>query len=187
MWVCAAVVLTATVARPGPAAAHSNLVAASPAQGQTVGAPLDTLELAFDNGVRDMIVTLTGPDGMEIDAEVVALAAHWVEVPAPPGGWTEGRWRVAWSLISADDDPVDGAFVFTYRADALPALPLTVAEVTLPDSPWWEGTVTAMAIGAAVLGVVVGAVVLAARVRRLRQLRASGRSQGEPGERAPSR
>lgn len=165
-----------------PVAAHSNLVAASPGQGQTVGAPLDALELAFDNGVRDMTVTLTGPDGVEIDAEVVALAAHWVSVPAPPGGWTEGRWRVAWALISADDDPVEGAYVFTYRADALPALPLTVAEVTLPDPPWWEGAVPTVVLGLLAAAVLAGAVVLAGRVRRLRRLQGTG----EPGEPAPS-
>ena len=47
-----------------------------------------------------------------------------------------------------------------------------VAEVTLPDPPWWEGTVPTIAIGVLALAVVGSALVLVTRLRRLRQLQA---------------
>ncbi|MGM0633494.1 MAG: copper resistance CopC family protein [Pseudomonadota bacterium] len=99
-----------------PVSAHSLLQQSRPADGDAVVAP-EQLYLQFNEPVRLLRVTLTGPDqagipfGFQPNRESSASLAF--DLP-PLGG---GEYRVEWTLIGQDGHTVSEEFVFTVESD----------------------------------------------------------------------
>lgn len=98
---------------PGTQQAGTQLLARStPADGATVAAPVDTLQLKFAKPVRLIEVTLDGPDGLS--PMMITAPAETTDYSIPLPGLAGGSYRVNWRA-SASGRPFDGAFTFTVR------------------------------------------------------------------------
>lgn len=125
VWALLAVVLFAT-AVASPAAAHTDLVSSSPANGATLDAAPDRITLKFAEAVL--------PSGAQIvaksaDGTKVALGPAEVSGAKVTAAWpsaaAEGAYKVSWRVAGGDGHPLDGTFGFTVKA----------ADPTEPASP----------------------------------------------------
>jgi copper transport protein len=110
--VAAAFALAAAYA-PG-ALAHSVLIGTQPGNDQVVPASPDEVLLEFDEPVDASLGSLRVFDGQgrEVDGgEVTQPAATDVAVGID-STLAPGTYTVAWRVVSADSDPISGAFVF---------------------------------------------------------------------------
>jgi len=148
---------------PAPVGADAVFVAASPASRSTVGGDVDELQIVFNEVVTGAVVSLEGPDGAIALADAVdegqVITARFEPLSS------EGRYVVRYAVISADTDPVDGAYEFTYRADGPPPLPASVPAIQSGGR-----SLTGALVGVAAVAVVAAAVQLISRTRRLRKL-----------------
>ena len=104
----------AALAPAAPALAHSTLVATEPRRDATVGHPPDRVVLRFDEPVDTALgsVSVYDGDGSRVDAgELVRPTPESVAVVID-GELARGTYTVAWRAISADSDPINGAWVF---------------------------------------------------------------------------
>lgn len=119
----------ATLLGVGPATAHTELVASSPAAGEQVEEPLSTIALTFGDALLpdgEHAIGLFGPDGAEIAAADVAEQLEGelrldIEVGLP----SAGAYTVRWVIVAADGDEQRGEFEFvaTSTATIAPAEP----------------------------------------------------------------
>lgn len=161
---------------PTSAGAHASLVASSPAAGQTAGGLLDHVDLVFDEGVTAAEVVVTGPAGQAVAAQLGQPAPNHLRITFEEPLKVEGNYSVAYSLLSADEDPLALVLDFRFEADADPALPV-VAQIV--ESGGSGGRLVSLPVlaGLTVLGAVVA--LLAVRyvlVRRELERRSSVRS-----------
>ena len=101
-----------------PAQAHSTLVATEPRRDATVEHPPDRVLLRFDEPVETALgsISVYDGDGRRVDAgEIMRPAPESVAV-AIDGELARGTYTVAWRAISADSDPISGAWVFHVEA-----------------------------------------------------------------------
>ncbi|TMR12700.1 copper resistance protein CopC [Nonomuraea turkmeniaca] len=96
-----------------PALAHDALKSSTPGKGATVEA-LDEVELEFTAGVRMPFVIVRGPgdtarqDGKpKVDGKVVTQA---VKGPLP-----DGKYTIAYRVVSSDGHPIEGEIPFTVK------------------------------------------------------------------------
>jgi len=183
----------ALVATGPAARAHDVLIASDPEEGAVLQEAPQSLVLTFNNPPLEVgsALSVVGPDGETVTE--VAGTADGNDVVFPlddadvPAGDLEARWRVA----SSDGHPIDGVIGFTVEAAAEPAEPAATAdaapvettepaagapaETTEPDTgteteaaepttgtdgmPTW----LAVVVGLAVVGAVVGLIVVVAR------------------------
>jgi len=100
-----------------PAAAHSLLLASSPAAGSVLTASPPVLGLRFNNRIEKRLSRLRLVDerGDGRDLTVAADgAADWLTAPMP--ALVPGRYRVEWQVLSTDGHVVTGRFTFTVKA-----------------------------------------------------------------------
>ncbi|MFW2380666.1 MAG: copper resistance CopC family protein [Acidimicrobiales bacterium] len=151
---------------PAVASADAVFIGSSPAPQAIVGGTVDTLEVVFNEIVSMARLTIEGPDGtVEVKNQVTegqVISVTFDELSA------EGRYLVRYSVISADTDPVEGAFSFTYQMDGPAPLPV-VAPALDTGSVSTAPFVVAILVGLA--GVLC--VQIIRRSRRLRQLKSS--------------
>lgn len=159
----ALVLLGCTVGLTGTAIADAVFITGSPGPNSTVGSVVARVEIVFDETVTEASVALDGPEG-RIDTDVVQPVGRVIVARFAPLS-IEGRYIVRFRVTSADTDPVEGSYSFTYTTDApapLPAVGSALPAGGGPNSWLW--------VGAAVVGIVVAA--LAAQTltgaRRLR-------------------
>ena len=96
------------------ALAHSVLIGTQPGNDQVVPASPDEVLLEFNEGVDASLGSLRVFDGQgrEVDSgEVTQPAATEVAVGID-STLAPGTYTVAWRVVSADSDPISGAFVF---------------------------------------------------------------------------
>jgi copper resistance protein C len=149
----------------GSAAAHSELVSSSPADGARLVTAPATVELTFNEPVSDvgLQVVARGPVGIvELPpAQVVGtqVITEWPQ-SAPPG-----EYVVSYRVVSADGHPIDGTLAMTIESDttsgtsadvgqsAIAAEPSPIAAEAATDGgfPWW------IAVVAVIGGVGIGA------------------------------
>jgi copper transport protein len=101
-----------------PALAHSTLVATEPRRDAVVGHPPERVLLRFDEPVETALgsVSVYDGDGRRVDAgEILRPTPESVAV-AIDDELTRGTYTVAWRVISADSDPINGAWVFHVQA-----------------------------------------------------------------------
>jgi len=88
------------------------LARSTPANGSTVTAPVNNLQLKFARPVRLLEVTLDGPDGLT--PMMITAGAETTDYSIPLPGLAGGKYRVNWRA-SASGRPYDGAFTFNVR------------------------------------------------------------------------
>ena len=111
--VAVATALAALVAVPA-ASAHSVLIATEPAKDAVVQEAPSRVLLRFDEPVETALGSIRVFDaaGERVDAEGITRPTPREVAVAVEGTLEQGTYTVAWRVISADSDPIRGAFVF---------------------------------------------------------------------------
>ena len=144
-WVLAAAATAlATLAAAAPASAHSTLVATEPAKDAVVEHSPERVVLRFDEPVETALgaVRVYDGSGEQVSAEGISRPTREQVATAIDHELERGTYTVAWRAISADSDPINGAFVFHVGAPG--PQPSGIAAQVLEDSPF--------AVSAAYLG-----------------------------------
>jgi copper transport protein len=130
----ASLVLTLALA---PAAwAHSTLVSTEPARDNVVEHSPERVLLRFDEPVETALgsIAVYDADGERVDSgEIKRPRPSEVAVPIDRR-LERGTYTVAWRVISADSDPINGAWVFHVEAPG--PQPSGVAAQVLEDTPF---------------------------------------------------
>jgi copper transport protein len=133
--VAVAAVLT-SLALAEAAFAHSMLIATEPFQGAVVERTPERVLLRFDEPVEAGLVSIEVFDGTtdevttrELDKPKPEEAA--IAIPDP---LADGTYTVVWRVISADSDPISGAWVFHVGAPG--PRPAGVADEVLESTPF---------------------------------------------------
>ena len=120
-----------------PAAfAHATLIETEPSNDAIVEESPDRVMLQFDEGVESALgaIRVYDGDGRQVDAgEIARPSRDRVEVSIGRR-LQRGTYTVTWSVISADSDPIDGAFIFHVQAPG--PQPEGVAAQVLEDTPF---------------------------------------------------
>lgn len=155
-----------------PASAHSSLVTSSPSPGQTVGGELELIDMIFDAGVEDVVASVEAPDGAFLDVDVERPAENWIRIALETPA-SDGQYIVRYEFVSADGDPVESAYAFSYDEAAPEAIPhsQTTAVLVSSDGDRSPSLATLVSIGLAI-GVLLLATLLLIRLRELRAARA---------------
>lgn len=123
-----------------PAAAHTSLVAASPADGSTVRPP-SAIELTYADPVRFAgVVVLDSRGGHHESGRPRAVDAKVTERIA--GTLANGSYTVGWRAVAPDGHPVSGRYRFTVSGSAALGASSPVPRSTgqgYRASWWWVG------------------------------------------------
>jgi copper transport protein len=180
-----AVTLAALVSA-SPAQAHSTLIATEPARDATVEQSPDRVLLRFDEAVETAVGSLVVYDGEGnvVSAEEILRPSGPEVAVAIPDELERGTYTVAWRVISADSDPINGAWVFHMQEPG--AQPSGLAGEVLKDTPFsvsaayisgrfLDFTLILLCVGGIVaLAFTLGAASQLVRMRLLRALRVFG-------------
>ncbi|MFI7224014.1 copper resistance protein CopC [Nonomuraea angiospora] len=119
----AAALLLLVFGTAAPALAHDALKSSSPAKDAEVKS-LDEVRLEFTAGVRLPFVIVRGPGGAELqsgkpeaDGKVVTQA---VKEPVP-----DGKYTIAYRVVSSDGHPIEGEIPFRVKGAETPSPGLT--------------------------------------------------------------
>ena len=131
-----AAILAATLALAPPAAAHSTLVSTAPPRDRVVEHSPKHVLLHFDEPVETAIgsITVYDGEGEPVDAGKITRPAPESVQVAIKQRLERGTYTVAWRVISADSDPINGAWVFHVKEPG--AQPAGVAAQVLEDTPF---------------------------------------------------
>ena len=112
-WLALAVV-TAALVHASPALAHSTLIATEPPRDAVVEHSPDRVLLRFDERVETALgsIRVYDGDGDRVDAEEILRPSQREVAVGIEGELQRGTYTVAWRVISADSDPINGAWVF---------------------------------------------------------------------------
>jgi copper transport protein len=128
--------LAVTLALAPAAWAHSTLVSTEPARDRVVEHSPEHVLLRFDEPVETALgsIAVYDGEGERVDAgEIMRPRPEEVSV-AIDRRLERGTYTVAWRVISADSDPINGAWVFHVEAPG--AQPSGVAAQVLEDTPF---------------------------------------------------
>jgi copper transport protein len=167
-WLAIAAGLAVLLALAPAAGAHSTLVSTEPARNRVVEHPPKVVLLHFDEPVETALgsITVYDGEGERVDAgKIMRPSQDSVKVKVP-GRLERGTYTVAWRVISADSDPIKGAWVFHVKKPG--PQPAGIAAQVLKDTPF---VVSAFYLGgrfldfALLLACVGGAITLAIALR----------------------
>ena len=130
-----AAVLAVLLALAPVAAAHSTLVSTAPARDRVLERPPDHVLMHFDEPVETALGSIAVYDGggERVDAgKIMRPSQESVEV-AIDKELERGTYTVAWRVISADSDPIKGAWVFHVEEPG--SQPAGIAAEVLSDTP----------------------------------------------------
>jgi copper transport protein len=116
-WAAVAAIVLATVPA-SPALGHSTLVATEPSRDAIVEHSPDRVLLRFDEPVDTALGSIRVYDGAgeRVDAERITRPSPESASVRVDGRLERGTYTVAWRVISADSDPINGAWVFHVQA-----------------------------------------------------------------------
>jgi copper transport protein len=121
-WGSALAVVAAVLALAVPVAAHSDLQATSPADGERLDVAPALVTLEFDNPLEPGAsrVQVTDGQGARVDRGAVGEGGNGGRVLTMglQEGLPDGGYTVRWSTISADGHPNSGRFAFAVGANA---------------------------------------------------------------------
>jgi methionine-rich copper-binding protein CopC len=126
-----AVIFSGVLSALGPAAfAHNALVSSNPAAGSVVPQAPTSIELVFDQDVKDfqprIAITITGHDPVEIipsiNGPTVTADLTSVDLPGSEVADEPVSWRVGYRIVSADGHPVTGLLDFSVGSGAAPTV-----------------------------------------------------------------
>jgi copper transport protein len=129
-----AVALIALATAPA-ASAHSVLIATEPANDSILETSPDHVLLRFDERVESALgsVRVFDGNGERVDAETISKPKPNEVMVEIGDDLPRGTYTVAWRVISADSDPINGAFVFHVEAPG--PQPAGIAAQVLEDTP----------------------------------------------------
>ncbi len=129
-----AATIAALVAVPA-AGAHSVLIATDPGTGSVVEEPPTRVLLRFNEGVGAALgsVRVFDASGERVDDDRIVKPSPAEVGIGIDGDLERGTYTVAWRLISADSDPISGAFVFHVEEPG--PQPAGIAAQVLEDTP----------------------------------------------------
>ncbi len=135
-WGLAATGLVATLALAPAAWAHSTLVSTEPARDSTVEHSPKRVLLRFDEPVETALgsIMVYDGEGEQVDAGKILRPAPEQVAVAIDRELERGTYTVAWRAISADSDPIKGAWVFHVMEPG--AQPSGIAGEVLGDTPF---------------------------------------------------
>jgi copper transport protein len=113
------VVTFATLVPASSALAHSTLLSTEPARGTVVEHSPERVLLRFDEPVDPTLGSLAVYDGegQRVDSEEITQPRPEQIAVAIDRELERGTYTVAWRAISADSDPINGAWVFHVQAE----------------------------------------------------------------------
>ncbi|WP_195896445.1 copper resistance CopC family protein [Nonomuraea cypriaca] len=119
-----AIVLAAVGALGAPAFAHAGLKSSDPKDGSTVKELISSIELVFteDINARYTTVVVTGPGGAKVADGKPQVKGDTVTQELKPD-LADGRYAIAFRVISADGHPVAEELHFTLKVPAPEATP----------------------------------------------------------------
>jgi copper transport protein len=128
--------LVASLALAPAASAHSTLLNTEPPRDQVVEHSPKRVVLHFDEPVETALgsITVYDGDGEQVDSGEIERPAPESVAVAIDGELERGTYTVAWRVISADSDPINGAWVFHVQEPG--AQPAGVAAQVLEDTPF---------------------------------------------------
>jgi copper transport protein len=131
-----ALALVVTLALAPAALAHSTLIRTEPPRDQVVEHSPKRVVLHFDEPVDTALgsITVYDGDGERVDSGEIQRPAPESVAVALDGELERGTYTVAWRVISADSDPINGAWVFHVQEPG--AQPAGVAAQVLEDTPF---------------------------------------------------
>src|SRR5918999_2251987 len=131
-----ALALVVTWALAPAALAHSTLIRTEPPRDQVVEHSPKRVVLHFDEPVDTALgsITVYDGDGERVDSGEIQRPAPESVAVALDGELERGTYTVAWRVISADSDPINGAWVFHVQEPG--AQPAGVAAQVLEDTPF---------------------------------------------------
>ncbi|WP_296666143.1 copper resistance CopC family protein [Demequina sp.] len=197
-----AAALLAGVLLAAPASAHTQLVASTPGEGDTV-AELPEVSLEFTEQLLELghELVLEAPDGTTTALEVAEPVTEVITATVPGGAAQPGENVLRWRVVAEDGHPIEGIVTFTYApvapptpsVSATPAPSATTSPVASPTpsatasspSPSPVGAVGEDGAGGFPLGLIVGggALVAAAAAVALAARRGPwDRSHGPSGQ-----
>jgi copper transport protein len=132
----ASLALVATLALAPAAAAHSTLIETEPPRDRVVEHPPEEVVLHFDEPVETAVgsIAVYDGEGERVDAGKIMRPAPESVAVAIDGRLERGTYTVAWRVISADSDPINGAWVFHVEEPG--AQPEGIAAQVLEDTPF---------------------------------------------------
>ncbi|EIV91206.1 uncharacterized protein, copper resistance protein CopC-like protein [Frankia sp. QA3] len=116
----AAILPALLLALAAPAAAHSRLVATTPAANSVLPAAPGEITLTFNESVsaRYTHVAATRADGTSVASGATLVEGATVRQPLTALG--DGRYTVSYQAVSEDGHPIGGTFTFTVAGRASP-------------------------------------------------------------------
>lgn len=170
-------IVVALAALALPAAAHTELLQASPGPGQRAGGEIDFIDLAFFEPVTDASVDVVH-DGEVVSGSMSVTDGSIVRFDFDEPLSSTGAYEVTYRMTSFDLDQTEAGFTFTFEPDAPQALRLGVVE---PTGRNWVAIIATVILIASLVGL---AFVFVSRLEAKRRLAAStGDSGGPRGER----
>lgn len=127
--------LTAVTAFLAPAAlAHNALISSNPAADSVLPEAPDSIELVFNQDVKDfqpkVAITITGHDPVEVvpmvDGPTVTADLSGLDLPGADSA-EPVSWRVGYRVVSADGHPVTGLLNFSVGSGPAPTIGETAA------------------------------------------------------------
>lgn len=157
-----------------PAAAHDELISATPAHGSVLDAPPEQVELTFSAepmaiGSEVRVTDSTGDSVTDGELEIVG---RQVTQPVASTGATDETYRVVWRVVSSDGHPIEGAFTYQVGdGSTAPATPTSsptekgAAREGLADA---QDSMSLWAVGAIGAAIALAALGILGFVRRRR-------------------
>jgi copper transport protein len=135
-WGLAALALVVTLALAPAALAHSTLLETEPARDSVVQHSPKRVLLRFDEPVETELgsITVYDGEGERVDAGRILRPQPTSVAVAIDRELERGTYTVAWRVISADSDPIKGAWVFHVKEQG--AQPGGIAAQVLEDTPF---------------------------------------------------
>ncbi|HEY8481893.1 MAG TPA: copper resistance protein CopC [Spirillospora sp.] len=106
-------VLALSLAVASPASAHDSLTGSSPKKDATVESPAE-IELTFSGAVRLPRVIVTDASDRQYQSGSPKAVDNTV-TQAIGGTLPNGRYTVAWRVVSSDGHPIQGTYTFTVK------------------------------------------------------------------------
>jgi putative copper export protein/methionine-rich copper-binding protein CopC len=124
---------------PSPAAAHTALTGASPANGAQLAEAPRELRLRFNEPIESALarVVLIGPDGSEIRLGGLRSAADSAGILIAPvdGLLSPGEYTVQWQVAGSDGHPVRGVYTFVIMPGAAGIAPDPSETAPVAETP----------------------------------------------------
>ncbi|MFF4778453.1 copper resistance protein CopC [Microtetraspora fusca] len=99
-----------------PALAHTSLRSSDPKENARVD-ELTKVSLTFSESVRYPVVLVRGQDGRRYESGGPAVSGSEV-TQAVAGSLPDGKYSVAWRVVSSDGHPIEGEIPFTVTGSA---------------------------------------------------------------------